>query len=361
MSAFSKREDLELHCMPSMEEVMQYEVHGKPQPIRFRRTSREYSRTFFENWQKPLPFHSFFEKETDMNADTTTNVIRRKCPLEQADEEHTIASSSSHECLTRPCTCPDPGKSKEMCVIKKVENWLLGRCSDISEEVVNLEDSMALPNMPKWPHNVNKRPELEKYAVAALPPSVLLREIAGALFPVYILNVRVVGVEPAVTDLSQLVRGHCPYYSCNTIVKNIVWTNAGPLNYGKLARPYCPECCQTRRRRYLNLYFHLELHVEDNLGQMTKIIVERDAAVRFFGCTVYRFLLNPRRRLRIKKLLETLIRVSSSPRSAAVPGVTFDVRIIPIAVDHNEEVKFHMFGDNSPLCELAKKMPVPRP
>ncbi|KAK3925107.1 Putative type-1 restriction enzyme specificity protein [Frankliniella fusca] len=180
-------------------------------------------------------------------------------------------------------------------------------------EDVTIEDS--LPSMPRWPHNFNKRPELETRAVASLPPSVLLREIAGSLFPVYILNVRVVGIEPAITG----------------------------------------------RKRYLNLYFHLELHVEDNLGQMIKIVVERDAAVRFFGCTVYRFLLNPRRRLRIKKLLETLLRSSSSPRSAAVPGVTFDIRIIPIAVDQCEEVKFHMFGDNTPLCDLAKKIPVPRP
>lgn len=111
--------------MPSMDEVMHFEVHGKPQQIRFRRTSKEYSRTYFEHWQSALRFPSFFCKGTDMNADGSA--VRRKCPLE-ADDEHTIASSSSHECLTRPCSCPDPGKSKEMCVIKKVENWLLGIC-----------------------------------------------------------------------------------------------------------------------------------------------------------------------------------------------------------------------------------------
>lgn len=125
MSAFSERLSQQTSCMLSMEEVMKYEVHGKPKPIRFRRTSKEYSRSFFDHWQKPLPFHSIFCKETDMNADA--NITKRKCPLE-AGEEHTVASSSSHECMTRPCACPDPGKSKEMCVIKKVENWLLGKC-----------------------------------------------------------------------------------------------------------------------------------------------------------------------------------------------------------------------------------------
>ena len=125
MTAYNKTRLFKTGYILSMEEVMQYEVHGKPQPIRFRRTSREYSRSYFDPWQKPLPFHSFFQKAAEMNADS--NMVKRKCPLESG-EEHTIASSSSHECLTRPCTCPDPGKSKEMCVIKKVENWLLGRC-----------------------------------------------------------------------------------------------------------------------------------------------------------------------------------------------------------------------------------------
>lgn len=125
MTTITERKDQNTHFILSMEELMHYEVHGKPQPIRLRRTSREYSRSYFEYWQKPLPFHSFFHKGTEMNAES--NMLKRKCPLESG-EEHTIASSSSHECLTRPCTCPDPGKSKEMCVIKKVENWLLGRC-----------------------------------------------------------------------------------------------------------------------------------------------------------------------------------------------------------------------------------------
>lgn len=74
------------------------------------------------------------------------------------------------------------------------------------------------------------------------------------------------------------------------------------------------------------------------------------------GCTTYRFLVNPKRRLKIKKLLETLLRLSSAPRSAPVPGMTFDIRIIPVAVDHTEQVQFHMCGeDNLPLFELVKK------
>lgn len=106
-------------------------------------------------------------------------------------------------------------------------------------------------------------------SVASLPPSVLLRQVAGSMFPVYILNVRVLKIEPCTTglfrsqwvdyaflwdylstisikfsDVLQFVRGHCAYYSCNAIIKNIVWTDSGPLTFGKLARPYCPECCQ---------------------------------------------------------------------------------------------------------------------
>lgn len=58
--------------------------------------------------------------------------------------------------------------------------------------------------------------------------------------------------------------------------------------------------------------------------------------------------------MKIKKNLETLLQSSSASRSAAVPGATFDIRIMPVAVDQSEEVQFHMFGDNTPLFELAK-------
>lgn len=222
-------------------------------------------------------------------------------------------------------------------------------------ETENLENLML-----KWPNNMNKRPELEKCAVSALPPSAVLHNIAGTNCPVYTLNVRVIGIQPSMTDLTQVVRGHCAHYTCNAIVTNIDWANSGPLNYGKLARPYCPECCQARRKRYLNLFFHLTLRVEDSLGQVSEIVVERDEAVRFFGCTVYRFLLNIRKRLRVKRNLESLIQASSAPRSAAIPGVTFDAHIIPVVMGHTENVELRMFGDNIPLFELAKKTPVAR-
>ena len=224
-------------------------------------------------------------------------------------------------------------------------------------EVMESEDLPLSTTLSKWPQHINMRPELQKYAESALPASVLLREVTGSIFPVYMLNVRIVGIEPVLTDLFRFVRGHCNHYSCNSTVTDVNWANAGPLLFGKLARPYCPECCQTRRKRYLSLYFHLELIVEDNLGQMLKLVIERDAAVKFFGCTTYRFLVNLKRRLKIKKMLESLLRVSSAPRSAPVPGASFDFRIMPVAIDHTEQVQLHLYGDNMPLFELVKNHP----
>lgn len=225
----------------------------------------------------------------------------------------------------------------------------------LETEEMQVDISETLPTQPKWPPNVNKRPEQEKFAVSSLPPSVLLRQVQGAMFPVYTLNVRVLGIEPAHSSELQFVRGHCPYYSCNSIITPVNWAEAGPLAHGKLARPFCPECCQTRRKRYLNLYFHLELLVEDNLGQVTKIIVTREEAVRFLGLTVYRFLVSSKRRENIKEMLDVLLEASNTSRSAAVPGFTFDVRIMPVAEDTNDQVQFYLYGDNPPLFELSKR------
>lgn len=53
-------------------------------------------------------------------------------------------------------------------------------------------------------------------------------------------------------------------------------------------------------------------------------------------------------------MLEALLQASNAPRNASVPGLTFDVRIMPVAVDNTEQVQFFMYGDNPPLFQLSK-------